>query len=282
MAGRKIGWEDQSITGGFKGANKERQFKGEIGVTYIIRVMTECEEYRVHVVDDVREPDKNGEPQVFNMICSKTWDSGAEDWTGECEGCERDYVLNNKYISGVLVVGSYKGRSKVPQKIDPANAAHYWPFGGDKYRKLSDIALTLSRAKKPRTLKQVELEVSCEDETFQKLNIQISQGEALTTRAHIEAWNEEGPKLLEEATKPPTIAEQKRNLKKRKPAGGRTDDAGEDDEPLPAKGKSKAAKTGGKPVKKTKAAEPEEPEEEPEESGEESAEEDLDALLEEI
>ena len=137
---RKVGWTDESITGSFNDQSKERRYRGKKGETHVIRVMTECEEYRVHAVDDVLEADKEGEPRVFNMNCSKTWDDDGGDWAGECAGCEREYDLNSKYVAGVLHLATYKGRAKVPQKIDPSNAVHYWDFGADKYRKLSDIA----------------------------------------------------------------------------------------------------------------------------------------------
>lgn len=227
---RKVGWEDQSITGGRRGGpDKERRYRGKKGETHVIRVMTDCNEFRQHSVDDVLEPDKDGEARVFQINCRKVWDEKAEDWSGSCECCdERDYDLSGKFISGILLVGVYKGRSTTAQKIDPEHSPLWWDFGPDKYRQLSDIALELSRSSKKRKLSQVELTVKCEDEHFQKLNINVSQADTLTTKAHIDEWRSEGEKLLEEATAGPTEAEMKRNLKKKKSKKRDNDDEDDD------------------------------------------------------
>lgn len=282
--GRKIGWEDQKIKGGRGGGpDKERRFRGVKGTTFIIRVLTECEEFRKHFVDDVLEPDeKTGEPRGFNMNCGKTWDDDEQDYTGDCLGCERDYNLSTSYIAGILVLGLYKGRSTRPQRMDPENAVHWWDFGPDKYRQISDIVLELQRAEKPKKLSQVELTVKCEDETYQKLNISISQAKPIMNKKnakdYLECWKEEGPPMIEEATVAPSLEEQKRQLKprKRKRRDDDEDDGyGEEDE-KPRRRKKKAKK-------RKKRDEPEE-EEEVEDSEEEEVEdsddeEDLDDIL---
>jgi len=265
---RKIGWEDESITGRFRDKDDVQKFRGAKGVTFVIRVMTDCEEYRVHAIDDILDPGKDGEPRVFNMLCSKTWDDENDDWDGDCVGCDREYDVATKYIAGVLVVGQYKGRAKKVQKNDAENAPHFWDFGGDKYRKLSDIALELSRAEKPKKLQGVELTVKCEDEHYQKLNINVSQAARLTTKEHVTVWKEEGQKLIDDAIKAPSLAEQKRTLKKRKKKRSRDDDGG-DEEEKPRRRKAKKEKD-------------EEPEEEAEEEEDTGGDEDLDDLLDEL
>lgn len=216
---RKVGWEDESITGGFGGPNKERKYAGKKGEKHIIRCLTDCLEYRVHAINDVLEPKEDGEERVFNMICSKEWDDEAEDWTGECLACDGDYEISEKYICGILLLGVKKGTKGSVQRIDPENSVHYWPFGADKYRKLSNIAMELKEADPPKKLSQVELVISCEDDTFQKLDINVSQAKALTTKAHVAAFKEEGEELVSEASTGPKLSDQKRRLKKKRRGG---------------------------------------------------------------
>lgn len=216
---RTLGWKDQNVTGGFNKKNEDQKFKVKKGERYIIRVLTECVEFREHKVDDVLEPDpKTNEERAFAITCRKDFDDKSGEWTGDCQGCdERNYDVSSKYVAGIVLVGLIRGRNPNVQKIDAPNSVYYWPFGADKYRKLSDIELSLNRGKK--TLKDVELEVSLDNsdgaETYQKVNLVIAQGEQLTTKAHILAFKDEGPKLVEDCWKAPSEQEMKRSLKKR-------------------------------------------------------------------
>lgn len=288
---RKIGWENKDITGGRGGgADKERRFRGVKGSTFVIRVVTECEEFRKHFIDDVLEPnEKTGEPRGFNMICAKTWDDESEDYDGDCLPCDKDYDVSTSYIAGILVLGVYKGRSKRVQRFDPENAVHWWDFGPDKYRQISDIVLDLQRGSKKQKLSQVELTIKCEDENYQKLTIQVSQADPLMTkknaRDYIEAWKEEGPQLIEDATKAPTKAEQKRRMKPKKRTRSRDEDDGDgDDDSGERKAKPRRSAKKGKGRRKPKDEEPEDDGEEFEDAddGEDVSDDDLDDLLDDL
>lgn len=261
--GRKIGWEDESVTGSFR-QDRERQYRGKEGEKHVVRAVGECIEYRQHFVDDVLDPAKDGTPKGFSMNCAREYNDDNGEWEGDCLGCDREYELSTRYCTGLLHLATYKGRSRTPQKIEPENAVHWWDFGGDKYRKLSDLALELSRAENPKKLHQVEIVITCEPggEGYQKLNINLSQAKALTTRGHIEEYQETGPKMVAEAVKAPNASEQKRRLKKKRRKRGGDDDA-------PAR-RSSSTSTG-KP-----AADDGDPADEQPET------EDLDALLAEI
>jgi len=261
---KKVGWEDESITGSWNDEN-ERRFRGKKGTTFVIRVMTECDSFRRHEVDDVLDVGKDGEPRVFSMNCSREWDEDAQDYVGDCRGCDREYTLKDRYVAGILVVGKYVGRSEKVKRIDPDDAPHHWDFGGDKYRKLSDIALNLKRGKKKRRLVQVELVVSCEDESFQKLNILKADAdhEQLTTKAHIAAWKEQGADLVALSCSPTPAKEWARRLKKKKPKRSRGGDDERDEKP------------------RREARRPE-PADEPDDRQESSGDEEIDDLLSEL
>lgn len=291
--GRKIGWSDETIQGGYGDDSlKDRRYKGLRGQKHVVRVMTEAEVFRVHVIDDVLDAAEDGEPRVFYMNCSQTWDDEAEDWTGKCMGCEGDYDVQEKYIAGVLLLGVQKGKKGGMQKIDPENSPHYWTFGADKYRKLSNIYLELQRAKKKRSLKQVELTIDCgskaDDEKFQKLDINVAQGDDMTTRDHVAAWKEDGPDLIEAAMKVESIAVQKRKLKKKKRKREDEDDVIDDEEEEEEEKPRRAKKKGPRRTKKKASRKKKEPEPEEEEEGDDEEEEDevgeddLDDLLSEI
>ena len=260
---RKIGWEDESITGTFN--DDDKKYRGVKGETHVIRVMQECVEFRIHFVDDVLDPSKDGEPRGFNKNCSREWSEADEDYVGDCDGCDREYDISSKFAAGILHLGTYKGRSKTVQKVDPENGVRWWPFGGDKYRKLSDLSLELSRAEKPKKLHQVELVIKCEDEAFQKLNVNVSQAKALTTKAHVAEWKATGEKLVDEMIAGTTAKDWTRTLKRKKK---RKKDDDEEQDKKPARRRPKAK---------------EEPDEEPDEIEDEgTGEEDLDALLEDL
>ncbi len=300
--GRKIGWDRTDIKGGGRsGPDKDRQFKGIKGTTFIIRVMTDCEERRTHFVDDVLPPKPDGEAAGFSLNCSKEWDDSEEAYVGACYGCdEKEYDLAVGYVAGVLVLGSYKGRSTRVQAQDAGNAVHWWAFGADKYRQLSDIMLDAQRAgKKIKSLKQLELVVKVDDsdkaEQFQKLRITMSQSKPLLTKANAaeykEAWAEEGPPLLEACLEITDEQEWKRSTKKKKGKRSReeeldldeeTEEEEEEETKKPRRGSKKKTK---KKRGKKKAPEPEEEEEEGEEEEEDeyaTGEEDLDDILDDI
>ncbi len=251
---RKIGWEDDTVRAGFGGPNKELQFRGEKGTKHIIRVVGEAQEYRVHKIDDVLMPGDDGEPRSFNLNCAKEWDDAASDWGGECLACEKDYDIAVRYVTGIVLLGIQKGKAPKPTLQEPTACAMFWDFGADKYTKLYEIGQELKRATPAKKLSQVELVITCEDTGFQKLNIGVSQGAALTTKDHLACYKEQGTKLVEECCAPPKPDDMKRRLKKKVPK----EEAGEEAPARPA------AKPGAKPVVKAgakaspkKAAEPE-------------------------
>lgn len=247
-------WEDEDVVSGFRN-EKEGQFRGKKGVTYVIRVMTMPQKYRVHAINDVLPPKDDGEDGVFNMNCSKDWDDSAGDesegdWDGDCDGCEKEYDLSDRFVAGILVVGELRKGDRI-KKIAPEDSPHFWDFGKDKYRSLSDIRLSLKRGKKKRPLKAVELEVTCNSgkpEVFQDLNItkRDSDHDVLTTKKHVLEWNEIGPDLVEACMTAPDKAEWKRRLKRKKPSqrkrGGEDDDSDHDDKPTRSAKKKKTSK----------------------------------------
>lgn len=253
MGKRVVGWEDTSIVSGFGDRkNKERQYRGKKGEKHYIRVVSPAEEIRLHTVDDVAT-NKNGEPVTFQMICSKEWDEEKQEWVGECEGCERDYDIMERYFCCILLLGIKKGTRGKTQALDPENSVYYWDFGKDKYETLREIAIELAEAGKK--LSGVELSVTCTDDSFQKLKIQKAEGKRLTTGAHVAVFKEEGQEIVDEATKAPSIAEQKRRLKKRKAKKKTEDDLFDDDEDEEVEEKPK--KTKKRRVKKKPEPEPE-------------------------
>lgn len=268
--GRKVSYGDTTIQSGGGGPDKDRRFRGVKGTTFVIRVVSECEEVREHFVDDVLEGTwEDGSPKGFNIMCSREWDEEEEDFVGDCEGCDRDYEIKTKYVSIILVLGLYKGKSTRVQTIDPENAVYWWDYGADKFRQLSDIYLDLQRSKKPKELKQVELTVKTNKEHFQDLTIAVSQADPLMDKSnakdYLACYKDESPGLLAEILKVPSIQEQKRRLKPKK----KRDSSGEgdalEDEP---RTKKKAKRRSKKP----------EPEDEPEETEDG----DLDDLLDEL
>ena len=275
---KRIGWEDESIVGGFRN-ERERQFRAKKGKTFVIRVMEDAFSFRQHKINDILEPDKDGEERAFNMNCSKDWDDEAEDWTGDCEGCEREYDVVERFIAGILVLGYYSGRSDKFKAVDADESPHYWDFGRTQYRKISDLALSMQRGKKKRALKTVELLVTCEDENFQKINLNKADpdDERRTTREHVEAWKEQGDDLLDLATEAPKKSEWQRRLKKKKPAkksrSRDRDDDGED-------GEDEAPKRRAK--KKKPARRKSEPEDDADDGDGSTGDEEIDDLLAEL
>lgn len=273
---RKVGWKDQSIKSGFGRGSDDKKFKGINGIKHLIRIVTDCMEMRVHGIDDVLEPREDGEPRVFNMNCAMTWSDDEDDWVGECLACDRGYDVNVKYVCGIIVLAEIKGQ-KI-QKIDPENCVYWWPFGADKYRKLSDIALDLETAAEleggeAKTLDKIDIMVTCEDENWQRLDLKHFQGKkSLLKKAHVDQWKEEGPDLLKEAMKGDKPKVQERQLKKKKPR--KSSDSDDDDDEVEVSSSRKARK---KVVKK-----PKKPVVEEEDEGgddDEGDEEDLNELL---
>ena len=221
MAVQKIGWEDETVKGGFGGPNEERKFRGEKGTKKIVRFTTSCFRYRVHSINDVRPPHpKTGEEQGFGMNCSKEWSDKNEEWEGDCEPCERDYDLKDRFICGLILVGIQKGRGKV-QKIDPENSPMFWDFAGTMYEVVRDKQAELKQAKKPQKITQVEYIVTCDDDQWQKIRLDKSDREVYTTREHVRAWKEQGDQLIADATEGLDVKTQKRKLKKKKASAGK-------------------------------------------------------------
>lgn len=282
MGRKKVGWGDESVTSGYDDSLRENRFRGTRGTKYLIRVLTDAMEYRVHTIDDVLDADEEtGEARCFNMNCSLDWDEDKEDWVGKCIPCEEEYDANSRFVCGLVLLATQKGRGKW-QSIDPENSVMYWDFGRDKYVQLRDIELELQRAKtKKKGLKHVELVVTCgnkrDDETFQKLRIQISQDEPAMTRDYLEAFKAEGLSLVERASAGDDPKVQARKLKKKKPKKSTKKDDDEDDQDEdPKPSKKKGARRVSKPKKD------EDPEDD-DDSGDEAPDtDDLDDLLDEL
>lgn len=292
MAGRrKVGWNDESVSSGFSD-HKDQQYKGEKGVKHILRICTECEEYRVHEVDDVFK-NNDGEYITFNIVCGKHWDEEAEDWAGDCLACDKEYDAKTKFIAGVLMVGVIKGKSEKPAAVEPHQSVFYWAFGNDKYEQLRDLYFGLKQAEEPKRLKDVELMVTCgkakDAVQFQKLNITIWQGKTMTTKAHKKAAIEGMRALMDAASAPTKPAEMKRRLKKKReaePDDDEEEEEEEEDRPKRTKKKTSKKKTKKKTRRKKEPdPEPEDEEEEEEEEEEEdegTGDPEMDALMDEI
>jgi len=266
---RDVGWGDETV--GNRGPDKERQYRGVKGETHVIRVMTTCKEVRVHFVDDILEPDKDGEARGFWMNCSREWDESEEEWVGDCMGCDREYTVSSKFVAGILFLGIFKGRAKKPTRIDPESAVNFWDFGNDKYKQLRELHFELARDEDdPKKLHQVELTVKTKKQDFQDLTIAVYTGKRLTTKDYVDEFKAEGKKLIEAFCKTESIPEQKRNLKPRKPRRSRDDEDDEDDDERPTKPR--------KGKKKRRREEPEDDDHDEESTGDD----DLDALIDEI
>lgn len=277
MGRKAVGWQDESVQSGFSDRkDKERQYRAKKGRTDYMRVMSSAEEYRTHSVPDVAF-NKEGEAVTFNIICSKEWDDKKEDYVGECLSCDKDYEVSERFICGVIFLGSKKGKRGSINENSADNAPYYWDFGNDKYVKLREMAMRQAEAEPPKKLSQVELVVTCTDDGFQKIEISKYEGKRLTTKDHIAEYKEQGEDLIDEAVKPPSVAEQKRRLKSKKPKKKADEDlfGDEDDGDEPEeKPKKKARKSPAKARKKK------EPEPEPEDEDEDD--DDLDGLLDEL
>jgi len=293
MARRKVGWGDDSVGTTDWKKNRERQFRGKRGEKRFIRVMGDPEVFRDHKVDDVR-PEKDGEPQAFNMQCAKTWDEEEEEWTGDCLGCDKDYEVKDKFIVAILFLATKIGKKK-PKPKDPDEAVFYWDFGNDKYQRLSEIVDDLSGKKKPKKLHQVELQVSCtteRDEKFQDLTIEISGQDPFMkedVKGYMAAFKEEAGNLVDEAAKEPTIAEQKRRLKPIKSKKKDDDDLDlededddEDEDEAPKRKKKSKKKAKGSAKKKSKKKGKKKKPEPEEDEDDEEDEEELEDLLAEL
>lgn len=273
MGRRKLKWDDPKAGGGYK-KDKSRQYRGKSGEKHFLRIMTEPDEYIVHKVDDVLEPDEHGEPRAFNAICRKEWDDDAEDWAGECEACDRGYETFSRFICGVLFLGTKpaKGKGKIA-KIDPEASPRYWDFGRDKFNSIAAVYSDLQDADPPQKLNQVEVTVTCDsarDEEYQDLKINTSSAATLTGKPHLLAWKAQGDKLIDEATKADSESEMKRSLARKKKK--RRDDDDDEQEEAPAKKRPK------KRVKKKPEPEPEDDDDDDESTGDEE----LDDLLAEL
>lgn len=288
MGRRRVGWEDESVQSGFSD-HKEQQYKGEKGVKDILRVVTDCEEYRVHEIDNVFKNDK-GEYITFNVVCGKHWSDEEEDWAGPCEACDKEYDAKTKFIAGVLKVGVIKGKSDKVAKVEAHQCVFYWAFGNDKYEQLRDIVFNLKQLEDgAKTLKQVELLVTCgkakDAVLYQKLNISVWGGKQLTTKPHMVAAKEGIRELLEAASAPTSEKEMKRRLKKKRKARDEDEDGDNDsEEEKPKTTKKKTRRKAGSEAKEPEdePAEEEEGSEESEDDGEGTGDPEMDELMAEI
>lgn len=277
MGRRKRKWDDDDV-GGFK-KDKSRQYRGKAGEKHFLRIMTDPEEYILHKVDDVLEPEEDGTPRVFNAICRREWDDDEEDWTGDCQACDEGYETISRYICGVVFLGQKpaKGKGKI-SRIDPELSPRYWDFGKDKFNSLAAVFSDLQDEDPPRKLNQVEITVTCDekrDEEYQDLKINTYSGKTLTEKGHLKAWKAQGADLIDAATKADSESEMKRSLARKKKKKSRGSDDDDDNEATSAPTKKRTKKRS-----KKRAPEPEDDDDEDED--EDPEDEELDELLKEL
>lgn len=297
---KTVGFKDKTVTSGFDD-DKENQYRAKQGRTDIVRFMTEPVEYLVHKINDVLDPDEDGEERAFSLKCAQDWDEAEDDWVGDCEACEQEYDRQSRYAVGMLVVAR-KSKSGKTIKVDANESVKYWDYAATTYSRME--TLTESVEEGGKEIRKVEVKITCEDTGWQKVNLTRYEGKQCTKREHVTAWKEEGPEILEKATTPSDNASIKRRLKKKKKTrddyeeepeeeeedlGLEEDEEEEEEEEERPKRKKKASKKTSKKATKKKATKKKatkkktkKKDEEEEEEDEPLDEDDVDGMIDEL
>lgn len=176
---KTIGWDDETIKGGGF-SEKPDIYKGRQGFTDIVRVLTLPKSFIICSVN----PRGGGDGQGFSANCLAEHEDvlegiidgndrdarkRAED---ACPMLERGYPAKRRFVALIWHEARInpKGQRKKIQQVMP------FVFDGGKYEHIRTIAQTLPPLKngKRRPLHLVELQFTCTDNKFQKMNFSYS------------------------------------------------------------------------------------------------------------
>lgn len=163
---------DETIKGGF--SDRPETFKGKAGMTYIARIVTKPIMFSGTYVENHADKSKS-----FFMASRCPIDIARAAMDGDreaeaqakldCPLFEREYKVKPRFIVGLFVVCTIdgKGRASMLKKFYP------WTFAGERYQNLTSIGKALPTLSNGDRLKiqQVELQMVCTDDNFQKFNI---------------------------------------------------------------------------------------------------------------
>jgi len=163
---------DETIKGGF--SERPEGFRGKTGMTYIARIVTKPIMFAGAYVENHGDKSKS-----FFMASRAPFDIAKAAMDGdrdaetqaklECPLFEREYKVKPRFCVGLWVVCTIdsKGRATMLKKFYP------WTFAGERYQNLTSIGKALPTLANGDRLKiqQVELQMTCTDDGFQKFNI---------------------------------------------------------------------------------------------------------------
>lgn len=163
---------DESIKGGF--SERPEAFKGKSGVTYIGRIVTKPIMFSGAYIENAHDKSKSFfMASRANIEVAKAAIDGDEAaWNEAAQECplfERGYKVKQRFAVGLYIVCTIDSKNRQA----PVKRFYPWVFAGERYQNLTAIAKSLPTLESGvrMTLQQVELQMSCTDDNFQKFNI---------------------------------------------------------------------------------------------------------------
>lgn len=239
---KRIDFFDENIRGGYE--QKPEKYRAKRGFTDRIRILTGLHTFYGTNV----QTQKGG---FWLNSCAGVDSIEADDIEACREQCplfKRGFDIKQRFV--VLIHHISRKRGKRTKRVDDFLP---WVFDPGKYAQLRAIAKTLPTGKSGNRipLQAIEIEIGCEDETFQKMTMA-----SITQRSQMEfSFRESWEKAYDEGAVPSEdidldclpedveaylVAESKREILaalKRAESSGSEDEFDEDDEPKSKRGK---------------------------------------------
>lgn len=174
MSTKKIGWDDESISGS-NYSERPDVYKAKQGFVDVVRILT----FPVSLI----EMNIKGKSSGFSTPCLADHDDVLEGFldghdtdakkraTDKCPALARGYKPQRRFVS--LLWHQTRSKNGRTKKV---NQAIPFKFTGEKYEQLRTIASSLPpRANGKRTpMHGIEIQITCSDGKFQKMNFSYS------------------------------------------------------------------------------------------------------------
>lgn len=279
-------WDDETVSGSAYGDRPE-VYKARPGSTDIVRIVTHPISYFIVSVNP-KNSDKG-----FSTVCRAEHEDIMEGITDgndreakkraedACPALAAGYPVKRRFVCLLYHVArvNSKGQAKKVRQVMP------FVIDGGKFENLRSIAQGLpvsSKTNKKRGLHSVELQITCTDAQFQKLNFSLAptimeewaKAKPVIDDAFDDGWNinGEGCSLIEETMAPESLQQLKQSIERVSGKGRFEDDSDEwdedgdtdgdgdefdDEEPAPKRrtskkssGKKQSKKSSGKRTRK--------------------------------